>query len=48
MRQSIGCYICNQEEKFASESRLFDIVKEIYESGELKKVFEKKNIKFKN
>ena len=30
MRQSIGCYICNQEEKFASESRLFDIVKEIY------------------
>tara|TARA_B100001250_G_C19752946_1_gene768677 strand:+ start:62 stop:1480 length:1419 start_codon:yes stop_codon:yes gene_type:complete len=30
MRQSIGCYICNQEERFASESRLFDIVKEIY------------------
>ena len=30
MRQSIGCYICNQEERFASESRLFNIVKEIY------------------
>ena len=25
-----------------------DIVKEMYESGELKKVFEEKNIKFKN
>jgi hypothetical protein len=30
IRQAIGCYICNQEERFASESRLFDIVKEIY------------------
>lgn len=30
MRQSIGCYICNQEERFANESRLFDIVKDLY------------------
>jgi hypothetical protein len=30
MRQAIGCYICNQEKRFASESRLFDIVKELF------------------
>ena len=30
IRQSIGCYICNQEERFASESRLFNIVKDLY------------------
>ena len=30
IRQSIGCYICNQEERFANESRLFDIVKDLY------------------
>ena len=30
MRQSIGCYICNQEERFANESRLFEIVKDLY------------------
>ena len=30
IRQSIGCYICNQEERFASESRLFNIVKNLY------------------
>jgi ribosomal protein S18 len=30
MRQAIGCYICNQETRFASESRLFDIVKELF------------------
>ncbi len=30
VRQSIGCYICNQEERFANESRLFDIVKDLF------------------
>ena len=37
MRQSTGCYICNQEERFASETRLFNVVAEIYPNYQIER-----------